>query len=358
MDNKINIAESAPVDKETLTKEIKSISNKNSVALLLLFVVADVLIYVFGMLLKHFGEGLTDEALSIIGKVGTYTIYYLIGMPLTIYVANRKARSAKSFFRKPEKGAGFIAKWCVIAYSVSIAVNAICVFIAFIIQSIVGIEFNTPAMTMESTAVDIIFTAIVMVVFAPLFEEMMFRGAVVQNTKKYGAWMAVIVSAVMFGIFHRNYAQLLYTITAGFFFAFVAVKTKSIIPSMIMHFFVNGLAVVLLLMIQSVDIPGLGTTDFKTISEYVSSVDPVELTKQMMPILLWGMLICGVVLLGLILFIIELAKPAERKDLKLENPCPELTAKEKFSAYITAPVTILGLIASVIYMILKMLGKI
>lgn len=87
----------------------------------------------------------------------------------------------------------------------------------------------------------IISTAIV-----PAFaEEFAFRGILMGTLRKFGDSFAIITSAIIFGTMHGNIAQIPFAFILGLVLAYVACKTNSILPSIIIHFLNNFYAVML-----------------------------------------------------------------------------------------------------------------
>ena len=71
-------------------------------------------------------------------------------------------------------------------------------------------------------------------------EEFFFRGTILSNLLPFGRGVAIIGSAVVFGLMHQNPYQLIYTTVAGLMLGYAYVETKSIwIPTFI-HFFNNA----------------------------------------------------------------------------------------------------------------------
>ncbi len=70
---------------------------------------------------------------------------------------------------------------------------------------------------------------------APACEELLFRFALLKPLRRCGDWFAVIVSAVLFGVFHGNFDQAPYAIGVGIILGLVAVKSGSVLPSIILH---------------------------------------------------------------------------------------------------------------------------
>lgn len=93
---------------------------------------------------------------------------------------------------------------------------------------------------MEGTWLGILAIAII----GPILEEMLFRGAVTTELlKKYSPKKAIFFSALIFGIFHINPAQVLNAFLLGLLLAWVFYKTRSLIPGILIHILNNSLSV-------------------------------------------------------------------------------------------------------------------
>ena len=76
-------------------------------------------------------------------------------------------------------------------------------------------------------------------VFAPVFEELIFRGFVMQSLKPFGKKFAIVGAAILFGLFHGNLFQSPYALLVGLVFGYAAMA-YSIGWSMLLHM-VNNL---------------------------------------------------------------------------------------------------------------------
>lgn len=74
--------------------------------------------------------------------------------------------------------------------------------------------------------------------FAPVVEEILFRGLVMRGLEKYGKWFAIVASSVLFGLFHGNLAQTPYAIAAGLVMGYVAME-YNLLWAMVMHMINN-----------------------------------------------------------------------------------------------------------------------
>lgn len=80
---------------------------------------------------------------------------------------------------------------------------------------------------------------IIAVILAPIFEELLFRKAVIDRTAKYGDGISMVFSGLLFGLFHGNFAQFAYSFFLGMFFGFIYLKTKNIMYPIILHILTN-----------------------------------------------------------------------------------------------------------------------
>lgn len=78
-----------------------------------------------------------------------------------------------------------------------------------------------------------------MVILAPIFEELLFRKALIDKLGPYGAKTAVILSALLFGLFHGNLSQFFYAFLLGLVFGYVYGNTGKIHYTIIAHMIIN-----------------------------------------------------------------------------------------------------------------------
>lgn len=75
---------------------------------------------------------------------------------------------------------------------------------------------------------------------APLGEELLCRGVTLMYFRKsVPFWLANILQALIFGIMHMNWVQGTYAFLIGLILGYAVKKYNSIIPSVMIHFFVN-----------------------------------------------------------------------------------------------------------------------
>ena len=83
---------------------------------------------------------------------------------------------------------------------------------------------------------------LVMAVCPAIGEEFLMRGVVYRSYKKKSPVLALVLSAVIFGLLHMNFNQMPYAIYLGLIVVLMMEASDSIITPMLMHFFMNGIS--------------------------------------------------------------------------------------------------------------------
>lgn len=81
---------------------------------------------------------------------------------------------------------------------------------------------------------------VAVIIFAPIFEEILFRGIILSEIRENLKIIpAVIIQGVTFGIYHMNIFQGIYTAILGLILGYICVKTMTIVGSIIGHITFN-----------------------------------------------------------------------------------------------------------------------
>lgn len=94
------------------------------------------------------------------------------------------------------------------------------------------------AMESASPSTDTLSMFLYVGLFAPVFEEVLFRGLILRTLEPYGKKFAILASAFCFGIFHGNLLQSPYAFFVGLVLGYVTVE-YSIGWAMVLHMFNN-----------------------------------------------------------------------------------------------------------------------
>lgn len=82
-------------------------------------------------------------------------------------------------------------------------------------------------------------------VLPAIFEELIFRGILLDGLRSFGEVGAILICGGLFAIYHQNPIQTIYQFCCGAAFAWIALRAGSILPTVLSHF-VNNAAIILL----------------------------------------------------------------------------------------------------------------
>ena len=210
-----------------------------------IFVVLFTIIFVFAISIIGYLVG---------GKTGLFLLEGLIIVPAFVYVVLRKY-DLKNIFRLKRVNFQIVLISIFVGFGIS--------FIADGLDRLFQLFFPMPEIfedqMLESFAIhsvsDFVIIVLSAVVFAGIFEEMLFRGFVQKSfEKEFSITQAILIAAFIFGMIHMNPWWLVQISFFGIFLGIMAWKSDSIIPSMIVHFINNGLSIIFINSIQENDL--------------------------------------------------------------------------------------------------------
>ena len=147
---------------------------------------------------------------------------------------------------KPYKGCVKQAfKWMPVCITLNLAASIIiAVFVQMMSESGVTVpeaDFTISSPSTYAVVIQFVYVCLI----GPVIEELIYRGLVIKLISPYGKGLAVLVSAVIFGIMHGNIPQAASAFAGGLIYAMVAVYCGSIVPSIIIHIINNCFASVM-----------------------------------------------------------------------------------------------------------------
>lgn len=162
------------------------------------------------------------------------------------YIGFRRAKiNSSSLYRKTRNfSVGTAVKYCLIGlsihYAAALAATAIASF-----SSEYGIETNLDTTGMASSGIGFMVLVVYQSIVAPITEEIFYRGLVLKTFSRANQRFAIFASAFFFGLAHGNIPQFCLAFLLGVFLAHIDIKHNSIIPSIIVHLFINTTATIL-----------------------------------------------------------------------------------------------------------------
>lgn len=176
---------------------------------------------------------------------------FVIGYPLLILVLRKGSGKAMEQHAMSLKE---ILLAFVMCYGLLVIGNLLGTVLTLLIGTAKGGTVVNPLMQVV-TGGNLWITALYTVIAAPIYEEVIFRKLICGRLLKYGQGIAIVISALIFGLFHGNLNQFFYAFLMGLFFAYVYAKTGSIRNTIILHMMVNALgSVISVALVQHMDV--------------------------------------------------------------------------------------------------------
>ena len=127
-------------------------------------------------------------------------------------------------------------------------------------------------------------------VLAPLLEEVLFRGAIQGMLMRFFGrpWPAIIVAALIFGVFHMNPVQIVYATLLGIILGWIYYRTGSLLSVIVGHVLNNSLAVVTTLLYSSAEEEAVADSVFGIVNflvfAFLSIFFAVKLHRSLPPV--------------------------------------------------------------------------
>lgn len=205
---------------------------------------------------------------------------------------------------------GKFLKYVCMLVPVVVAGSLISLGINAIISLITGVKYDSNLVLESFMSINVVGRLIVTCVCAPIFEELVFRKLLIDRMVKHGEQLAVIMSGLMFGLFHGNFEQLFYACFLGMFFAYIYIRTGKIIYTMIFHFLVNfssaGIAQTLVSKLDTDLITKVSRAGIKNISE-ADMARYMEGLPWLVAYYIWFLFMMILFVVGLIFWILAIA---------------------------------------------------
>ncbi len=240
-----------PGPKELEKKEIKKVSGRSGALTITIFIVMFVVAFIVEITALFCGvvEKMPsmEDPYAGFSAAGFYlyeglTSLISIFIP-TLILAKKSDRSLNKLmpFEKIE-GKKLVAivfgglSLCMVAQIVSALLG--------INLGLFGIDIYKNMETHTATGIfDLIMNSVCTALIPALVEEFAYRGLVVGLISEYDEKLAVFASAYLFGMLHGNLVQIPFALIVGFVLGYVRVKTKSMLPGILIHFGNNFYAV-------------------------------------------------------------------------------------------------------------------
>ena len=162
-------------------------------------------------------------------------ISFISGIILLWFMSNSFKRSIQDlkFTFKPKETIDTVAMMYFLNYAIGI-IGAL--------LSKIGLPDTSPDFSLNGSVLFNTFTFISVVILAPIFEELIFRGMILNTLTKYNKMFAIIVTSLLFGLLHLNITQAIPAFFMSLVLCYMYVQTDSILVTILAHAGNNFLA--------------------------------------------------------------------------------------------------------------------
>ncbi len=172
---------------------------------------------------------------DVIGKESTLFLYYVLSMGGAFAFAH--------FMRKKEIGEGTYlihSSTPKIIILVSIGALGLQLGVLSPLTSLIPMPDVFKQMILELGKMNGIFGFLTLVIAAPILEELIFRGVILDGLlKRYTPVKSIFISSLLFGIVHFNPWQFITAMGIGTFMGWVYYKTQNLSLCILIHFINN-----------------------------------------------------------------------------------------------------------------------
>ncbi|MDE7463925.1 MAG: CPBP family intramembrane metalloprotease, partial [Clostridiales bacterium] len=110
---------------------------------------------------------------------------------------------------------------------------------------VIGVPENTGDIDL-GTASSIVMIVIASVALAPIMEETIYRGVLLHGlNREKPVVTSVMLTALAFTLMHMNVVQIVFQFALGVLSGFIAIKTKRLLPSILLHASANAFALIM-----------------------------------------------------------------------------------------------------------------
>lgn len=238
----------------------------------------------------------------------------------------------------------------IMCYALMYCGNLVGTLITTVVGALKGSEVEN-ALMVYATESNMMVTFLYMVICAPILEEYIFRKLIVDRTVKYGQGVAIVLSGLMFGLFHGNLNQFAYAMLLGMFLAFLYVKTGNLKITIGLHMCINFMgAVISVLLLKAIHLDEyqeivMNGGDAQAIMDFMMQYLPGWIGYM-----IYVLFILAAVITGIVLFIVF------RKRFAVEPG--QIPKGQRFKTVICNPGMLCYCIFWIVMILLQMLPEI
>ncbi len=336
-----------------LKKELRCGANSSGLILILFFVLVYGGTFLIGHLMMPFcdiNEGFGADLYNLIA----YSFQYVVTVPILLLIfhftcGRKTGQRLRDCIRKPAVPVKTMLRWILICLGVTYASAYASRMFWMLFQSLTGLELVAQNFAAEPSWLSMLTNIIAMMFYAPIFEELLFRGTILRSMEAGGEFAAALLCGILFGLWHTNFDQTIYTGVMGFCAAVLYLRTRTLIAPFLLHFFMNTIG-----SFQSLFISDFDPYEMMQLTDEEALEFMMEHIGSFGVLLLSSLLVMGLTGLGLILLIIELVQ--HKQLFRFDKGDSALPTGKKIVHCLTSPLMLLACIALLTMTVLRAMG--
>ncbi len=336
-----------------LKKGLRCGANGSGLILILFYVLVYGGTFLIGHLMMPFcdiQEGFGADLFNLIA----YSFQYVVTVPILLLIfhftcGRKTGQRLRDCIRKPAVPVKTMLRWILICLGVTYAAAYISRMFWMLFQSLTGLELVAQNFAAEPSWLSMLTNIIAMMFYAPIFEELFFRGTILRSMEAGGELAAALLCGILFGLWHTNFDQTIYTGVMGFCAAVLYLRTRTLIAPFLLHFFMNTIGA-----FQSLFMSDFDPYELMELTDEEALEFMMEHIGSFGVLLLSSLLVMGLTGLGLILLIIELVQ--HKQLFRFSKGDPALPTGKKLVLCLTSPLMLLACIALLTMTVLRAMG--
>lgn len=253
-----------------------------------LLVITIILQQIIGFVIRRQGILLPQWLLIIISMMPLY----LVGTPICIKII--KKIPIRESHPKEKWGIGKLLLYFMISVGMMYLGNIISQIAVSLMNRVLSRPMVNPIEDLVMNS-GMIINIVIIVIVAPIIEELLFRKVLLDRIRAYGEGTAVLFSGLTFALFHGNFFQVVYAFLLGVIFAYIYIKSNQIKYCIGFHMAINFMgSVVSVLLVQGIDSEAMTSGDAQRI---------MEILPSLLPLLAYGMLMIGCTIASVVVII-------------------------------------------------------
>ncbi len=172
---------------------------------------------------------------------------YIIPPVASLMIASYYLRYTKTPVKGAVKAQKCHYKYFILAIALQIGLLSLSELNGLFVTFLHKLGFQTTDVTLPSIAgVGFIGVFFVVGIMAPVAEEILFRGVLLDGLKSgFSTLVAALVCGALFSLYHQNPVQTAYQFSCGAAYALLAVRAGSVLPTVLAHFLNNAYILIL-----------------------------------------------------------------------------------------------------------------